>query len=321
MAWPTCGLVIRSARNWLQHREPLIRMTKSKTFPNSKIRTEAAFGLRAFRFPSKAGSRSSELSASVPVISRPLLRWFTWYSRRYLRRHFHSLRISLAGSPPDSRGLPVVLYSNHASWWDALVCLVVKQEFFSGRTAFAPMDAAMLKRYKMFHKFGFFGAAQGSRRGAIQFLRTAEAILKSRDNLLFVTPQGRFADVRDRPVRFEAGLGHLALRVERVLFVPVAAEYVFWEERLPEILVRFGEPVEVRAGTRSAFDAKDWTTLFERKLTETQDALAIEAQRRKGNDFQMVLRGGAGPGGVYDWWRGLKAKLRGDSFRKEHGNK
>ena len=260
-------------------------------------------------------------SKALPRISPLLLNWFTWYSRRYIRHHFHSLRVSLAGLPPDSRGLPLVLYSNHASWWDALVCLVVKQEFFPGRTAFAPMDAAMLERYKIFRKFGFFGVAQGSRRGAIQFLRAAEAILKSRDNLLFVTPQSRFADVRERPVRFEAGLGHLAVRVESALFVPVVAEYVFWEERLPAILVRFGEPVEVRAGNRAGFDTKDWTTLFERKLTETQDALAVEAQRRNGNDFQMMLRGGAGQGGVYDWWRGLIAKLRGESFRKEHGNK
>jgi len=296
-------------------------MTKSETIPKSEIRTEAAFGLRAFKFPSEVESRKSELSARLPVISRPLLSWFTWYSRRYIRRHFHSLRVSLAGLPPDSSGLPLVLYSNHASWWDALVCLVVKQEFFPHRTAFAPMDAAMLERYKMFRKFGFFGVAQDSQRGALQFLRTAETILESRDNLLFVTPQSRFADVRERPVRFEAGLGHLAMRVESALFVPVVAEYVFWEERLPEILMRFGQPVEVRAGNRAAFDAKAWTTLFERKLTETQDAIAVEAQQRNGKDFQMVLHGGAGQGGVYDWWRGLKATLRGESFRKEHGNK
>ncbi len=269
---------------------------------------------------SESGSGRPQ-SKTLPRISPLLLNWFTWYSRRYIRRHFHSLRVSLAGLPPDSRGWPLVLYSNHASWWDALVCLVVKQEFFPHRTAFAPMDAALLERYKMFRKFGFFGVAQDSWQGAIQFLRTAEAILESPDNLLFVTPQSRFADVRERPVRFKAGLGHLALRGEHAFFVPVVAEYVFWEERLPEILVRFGEPVEVRAGNCAALDAKSWTNLFERKLMETQDALAVEAQRRNGNDFQMMLRGGAGQGRVYDGWRWLKAKLRCESFSKEHGNK
>lgn len=293
---------------------------KSETIPRTEIPTEAVSGFRDLGVLSEAEFQTSDSSGRIPAISRPLLGWFTWYSRRYIRRHFHSLRISLAGLSPDTRGLPLVLYSNHASWWDALVCLVLKQEFFPGRAAFAPIDAAMLKRYKMFGKLGFFGVEQGSRRGAIQFLRTAEAIMQSPENLLAITPQSRFADVRERPVQFGAGLGHLAKHVERALFVPVALEYVFWDERLPEILVRFGEPVQVRREHTAAFDAKYWTRLFEQRLTETQDALAIETQRRDGKAFQTVLRGGAGQGGIYDAWQWLKAKLRGKQFRKEHGN-
>ncbi len=204
-------------------------------------------------------------SASVPVISKPLLRWFTWYSRRYLRRHFHSLRVSLNGLPPGDAQLPLVIYSNHAAWWDALVGLVLKAEFFSSRQAFAPIDSKALENYKMFGRLGFFGVEQGTRRGAVQFLRTSEHILRAANSLLVVTPQGRFADVRERPIRFEAGLGHLATRVEHAVFLPMATEFVFWEERLPEILVRFGEPVEVSAQHAVAFDAKYWTALFEEK--------------------------------------------------------
>jgi hypothetical protein len=201
------------------------------------------------------------------------------------------------------------------------VCLTVKAEVFPDRAAFAPIDAAMLERYKMFGKMGFFAVEQQSRRGALQFLRTAEAILRSPGSLLAITPQSRFADVRERPIHFETGIGHLATRVEHAIFLPVAAEYVFWEERLPEILVRFGEPVAVRREHNAVFDSKYWTHLFEQKLTETQSALAGEALRRSPADFKMALHGGAGQGGIYDWWRGLRASLRGESFTKEHGTK
>jgi len=257
----------------------------------------------------------------LPRISPLLLTWFTRYSRRYIRLHFHSLRVSRAGLPPKTSDLPLVIYSNHASWWDALVCLVVKAEFFCERIAYAPIDATMLVRYKFFRRLGFFGVEQRTRRGAVQFLRIAEAVLRSPQHLLAITPQSRFADVRERPIRFEAGLGHLATRVQRALFVPFAAEYAFWEERLPEVLVRFGEPVEVRPEHSAAFDPKYWTALFEQKLTETQDALALEVKRRATDDFQNVLRGGAGQGGVYDLWRSFEAKLRGEKFSKEHGTK
>jgi 1-acyl-sn-glycerol-3-phosphate acyltransferase len=267
------------------------------------------------------GSGMLPRARSLPAISGPLLRWFTWYSRRYVRRHFHSLRVSRAGLPPRARGLPLVVYSSHASWWDPLVGLILKSEFFAERTLFAPMDAAMLERYKLFARLGFFGVEQGSRRGAAQFLRTAETVLQAPDHLLAVTPQSRFADVRERPVRFAAGLGHLATRAGGALFVPCAAEYVFWEERLPEILVRFGEPVEVRKERAAAFKPEHWTRVFEAKLAAAQDALALEAQRRDPADFQSLLSGGAGQGGVYDWWRAVKAGLRGEAFNREHGHK
>lgn len=257
----------------------------------------------------------------LPIISRPLLGWFTWYSRLYLRRHFHSLRVSRAGLPPDVNGRPVVLYTNHASWWDPLVCLVLKSEFFADRTAFAPIDATMLERYKMFRKLGFFGVEQGTRRGAVQFLRTAENILYESNHLLVLTPQSRFSDVRERPVCFLAGLGHLATRFKRALFVPMATEFVFWEERLPEILVRFGEPVDLNRQQTSPLDPAGYTRLFEEKMAATQDALASESRRRDPDDFKIVLRGGAGQGGIYDWWRALQARLRGETFHKEHGTK
>jgi 1-acyl-sn-glycerol-3-phosphate acyltransferase len=93
----------------------------------------------------------------LPSVSAPWLRWFTWYSRRYCRRHFHSLRVSRSGLPLELPALPLVIYSNHASWWDALVCLVLRDEFFGAHTAFAPIDAAMLQRYKFFARLGFFG--------------------------------------------------------------------------------------------------------------------------------------------------------------------
>ena len=257
----------------------------------------------------------------LPHISPLLLRWFIWYSRRYIRRHFHSMRISLAGLPPETHGHPVVIYSNHASWWDVLVCLVLKDEFFPTRNLFAPIDGAALENYKMFKRLGFFGVERDSARGAVKFLRTSDSILKSPDALLFITPQSRFADVRERPIRFEPGLGHLAARVKDAVFVPVVGEYVFWEERLPEILVRFGEPVVVDQPLASQFGSDAWTNLFERKLEAAQDALSAEVRLRNPEKFQTILQGAAGQGGVYDWWRALSAKLRGETFRKEHGRK
>lgn len=293
-------------------------MTKSEAIPKLEPCRDVATGS-----VEASGQRriSRDSSNALPVISPLLLRWFTWYCRGYLRRHFHSLRISINGLPPDATGYPLMLYTNHASWWDPLVGLVLKDACFPQRNLYAPIDAAMLQRYRMFAKLGFFGVEQGARRGAVQFLRTSEAILQNPNHLLAITPQSRFADVRERPLRFQSGLGRVASQVENVLFLPMATEFVFWEERLPEILVRFGEPVLMNATARRRRTHEELSAHLEEQLTVALDALAVEAQRRDASDFRTILRGGAGQGGVYDFWRKLKAKLRGETFAKEHGRK
>jgi 1-acyl-sn-glycerol-3-phosphate acyltransferase len=270
--------------------------------------------------PALTGAPSFARSSPVPPkIKDHWVRWFTWYSRRYLRRHFHTLRVSRNGLPSDNREWPIVLYSNHASWWDPLVFLLLKAEFFPARKAYAPIDAKMLARYPFFKHLGFLGVEPHSHRGLKQFLLAAQLLMESADHMLAITPQGRFADARERPPEFKSGLGHLAARVPRALFIPMAVEYVFWEERLPEILIRFGEPVRVTSWHQTAFSPAYWTALLQDKLAETQDALALETQRRSPDDFQRVIHGGAGQGGVYDLWRWLKAKYRGETFQKEHG--
>lgn len=255
---------------------------------------------------------------TLPSISQPLLRLFTWYSRRYLRRHFHSLRVSRLGLPPANLNRTTVIYSNHASWWDPLVGLVLRREFLASQKLFAPMDARALERYGFFKRLGAFGVEQGTRRGAARFLQTAKRILEQEDSVLWLTPQSRFADARERPVSFKQGMGYLPGFAERIRFIPVAIEYVFWEERLPEILVRFGQPYETST-TDGPVSPQLWTEFFAGQLAQTQDALASDAQRRDPGMFRCLLHGVAGVGGVYDRWRAFKAGWRGEKFQPEHG--
>jgi hypothetical protein len=102
------------------------------------------------------------------------------------------------------------------------------------------------------------------------------------------------------------------------VFVPLALEYVFWEERFPEILLRFGEAIPVASARQWARAAG--TERFAQRLEATQDALAREACRRDPADFATVWRGRVGVGGMYDAWCALRAYWRGEgqTFRRAH---
>lgn len=272
--------------------------------------------------------RAPKTQPEVPRVSRWLVAWFSAYSRWYLGRHFHRLRLSVEGAVPDSaRGVPTVIYLNHAAWWDPLVCLLLFRGLFPGQHGFAPIDAMALRRYAFFERLGFFGVDPGTALGARQFLRRSAAILDQPGHTLWVTPQGEFADARRRPVQLKPGLAHLAARLERlpsttvhrVHFLPLALEYTFWEERLPEVLVRFGEPLILQRATLSPDSVGRWQERLEHALEQTQDALAVDAQARDASRFRPLLAGASGTGGVYDAWRRMKAALQGRSFDPRHG--
>lgn len=250
---------------------------------------------------------------SVPEPKMWLANWFSRHAEKRLRKEFHRVRL-LGPEPPAFEG-PLVAYANHSSWWDPLVALAIRPLFFPERQAYAPIAAEMLERYGIFKHLGFFGVDSSSLRGVVEFLQQAEAVLGRPSAMLYLTPQGRFADVRDRPARFQGGIGSLAARVEGAGFLPLAVEYVFWEESKPEILLRFGEIRRFPAGV----DRTGAARVLESALEAEQDRLAKASMERSAEPFRTVLRGRSGVGGVYDLWRSLRARMSGRTPELGHG--
>ncbi len=157
----------------------------------------------------------------------------------------------------------------------------------------------------------------GTARGARRFLTVSQEILSRPDTALWIAAEGRFTDPRERPIRLRSGIGHLASKVRQAVLLPLAIEYPFWEERFPEALARFGE--EVPTGDAD-LGAGDWTPILESHLESALEALAGESMARDAARFEVLLGGTAGVGGVYDTWRRLKARFKGESFRPGHGD-
>lgn len=266
-----------------------------------------------------AARRTRAVGIQMRAPSRTLLWAFQRYLRHYLPKHFHSLAVSFAVPLAIPRELPLIVYANHASWWDPLVALLLSERLFPDRTLYAPIDATAVERYKFFERMGFFGVEQHTLRGAAQFLRQSRAILQQPGASIWLTPEGHFADPRDEAARFEPGLAHLAAERNSGLLLPIALEYPFWEERLPEALVRFGQPLDV---AQHRFTSKaHWDQLLRERLRETQRQLAALSIARDESAFQIILRGRAGTSGIYDWLRRGGAWLRGQRFQAQHGEK
>lgn len=252
---------------------------------------------------------------ALPRRSEWRVRFFTRYFKRWMGKSFHAVRISSAGKPPALDGTPLIVILNHPSWWDPLMGMVLA-DLFPGYRHYVPIDAQALRQYRIFEPLGFFGVEAGSPEGAIAFLRTAGNVLTQPHHALWITAQGQFTDPRVRPVRLRPGVAHLLRRLPRAVVVPLAIEYPFWQERYPEALAHFGAPLIVEQG-RSR-NVAEWMQILEAAMTQALDDLAAASITQDPARFEALIGGSVGIGGVYDWWRRLKARWSGQTFRPGH---
>jgi 1-acyl-sn-glycerol-3-phosphate acyltransferase len=247
----------------------------------------------------------------VPPISAAVLRFFRGIVRSYFRRHFRAVMVQQKERLAHVAG-PLVVYANHSSWWDPMVSVLLAEQLLPGRKHYAPMDSAALEKYPILKKVGIFPVEMTTARGAAQFLRTSQAVLES-EGVVWITPQGRFADVREALV-FKPGLGALATRVPGLTLVPLAIEYTFWDERLPETLMRVGEPLQMPAGVSS----DEATALLLDALAGVMRELKAAVMGRDASEFETLLQGGRGTGGLYAIGRRVRAAFTGKPAVLDH---
>ncbi len=255
-------------------------------------------------------------ACGLPRRSSRLFGWFRAYARRYVRRHFHAVRVSREGAVPVLPDGAVIVVVNHPSWWDPLIGLVLTELMPAWRVHYAPIEAGGLAQYPFLERLGFFGVEVGTTRGSLAFLRRSRAVVSCPKSVLWITAQGEFVDPRERPTRLKEGVGHLVHRLSDATIVPLALEYPFWKDRCPEALARFGDPIRVSAGRQ--FSPAAWTARMEQALQETQDRLGEEARGRDPSAFTTILGGTAGVGGIYDLWRRSIGLIRREEFHAEH---
>ena len=221
----------------------------------------------------------------LPVISDITMRFLARIVRSQFRRNFCSVMAQNAACLRRAKG-PLIVYANHSSWWDPMLLVLLARKLLPEQRHYAPIEASALRRYPALRRLGLFPVDLSTTHGAAQFLRTAERVL-DQGAVLWTTPQGRFADTREFPLAFRPGLAGLAARCPEVPLLPVAIEYTFWDGRLPETLVRFGDGLHGDA----ALSSERLTHQLECALTATMLELQKASCARDASAFEVVLAG------------------------------
>jgi 1-acyl-sn-glycerol-3-phosphate acyltransferase len=247
-------------------------------------------------------------------ITRILNRGFRRYVRRFVGRNFNAVRVSGLEHLVQAAGKPLVCFANHPGWWDPMTAVLMTDCFFPDRQFAAPMDGEALRKYPVLEKLGFFPVQRDTSSGTKEFMKTSRGLLNAQ-TILWITPTGKFHDVR-KPEAFLKGLSLLVNKDFQGVTLPMAIEYTFWNERSPEMLIQFG-PALAADDLSADLELRTWE--LEQALGQAQRQLADLAVARDPDGFTTIAMGRAGIGGIYDLWRRMVARLRGQAFNDRHG--
>lgn len=248
--------------------------------------------------------------------SARFIHYFNKFVRRMFRKSFHAVRIlpEHAGALAELNGRdgPVLVLLSHTSWWDPLVSLVLHMHDTPQREPMAPMDASQLRKFGIFKKIGIFGLDPDNPK-SLEAMGTyvAEKFAKNPRCSLWITPQGRFTDVR-MPIEIRPGGAAIAAKTPGITVLALAIEYAFWTDQKPEVFLSL-RPVRAAAGREGSTAA--WHRAILEAMTENNRALAEAVKSRDPAKFLPVFDSGGSA--ATNWWYDLWLRLRGRSSRVE----
>ena len=212
----------------------------------------------------------------VPLRREIYVRRFLSISKFLLKRVFHRLDLALQEDLAVSPG-PLVVYSNHPSFWDPLTTVLAVQSLWPDHKLFGPIEGEALRKHWYFEGLGFFGIQTSSVAGYRRFIQTSQAILSEVNQAcLLLTPEGTFADPAARPLQLKRGLAQLlATFAEPPSVYPLAVDYRLGAAAKPTAWLTLGRALRFEP----EMGAAEIQTLLTERLAQTMDANAARVQK------------------------------------------
>lgn len=233
--------------------------------------------------------------------------WFCGVARSRIRNTFGEVRVrGLEEARVCAQRAPLLVVSNHTSWWDPLVALHVSTHML-GTAGHAMMDAKNLRRLPFFALVGAFGVDLSDPADGAAVIRYGARLLETPNNLVWVFPQGTERPVTERPLGFRAGSGEVARVAKKAIVLPVGIRYEFGGAERPTMWISIGEAVA--AGRDTAKNRAMQEEAVTRELDRIEQAVRGDGAAEFATYWRMRadLVGGAMEkmlAGMTRWWVG-----------------
>lgn len=150
--------------------------------------------------------------------------FFKYYTQWKINKHFHKVSIN---GVYEEKNLPLLIISNHLSWWDGFWMNYLNTKIFKRKFHFMMLEEQLIK-YRILNYTGGFSIKKGNRSIIDTISYTAE-LLNNTDNLVLIFPQGEIQSIHTRTIIFESGIERILSKVQnkiQILFVTNLIEYL-----------------------------------------------------------------------------------------------
>ena len=162
-----------------------------------------------------------------------------------------------------------------------------------------------LNRFPLLRRAGAFNVNKKSPQASMDALKYSVEALGDTNNILYIFPQGIIKPPNFRPIELQSGLAYIAdkalKKYGKVALLPVAVNYMFLRDNRPEVLVEFGELINLKD---DKIDRKGFTKYLGDTLQNLCDKQMYEISQAKftGYDtlFQQKLK----------WYRRIEQRLK-----------
>lgn len=234
-------------------------------------------------------------------------RFWLWIASMFfynmLQNRFFAFRYEGVENYYDSdTNVPTILFAPHCNWWDGIVLYNITHRIFRKEIRLMVEE---LNRFPLLRRGGAYSVNKKSPQSAMKALQYSVDVVGDLRNMLCIFPQGIIRPPHYRPFEFQTGLAYIAQnavkKFGRVNLIPTAIDYCFLRDNRPEVIVKFGERIEL---SNPKVDRKELTHMLEHSLTKACDDLSEDITHGHVSNYKILFKQ------HLKWYRRIEQRLK-----------
>lgn len=242
--------------------------------------------------------------------------FWLWVADRFfygmLENRFYAFRYKGAENfYKKSPETPVILFAPHNNWWDGIVGYNICNRIFKKEIRLMVEE---LNRFPLLRRGGAFNVNKKSPQASMEALKYSVDVIGDTENILYIFPQGIIKPPNYRPIELQTGMTYIAEKATKkygkVALLPVAVNYMFLRDNRPEVLVEFGDIIEL---DNDKPDRKEYTNYLGKTLQDLCDKQIEDISQANFSGYQTLFQR------KLKWYRRIEQRLKKIDMKKNSG--